>query len=1088
MAQIKKTCSVTNGSQTVAITGDLSARIKRNHVFMVDGELVPYVVAQDSTYDGLRTTVLLTGAYAGTTNGAAPGVFATDATYPDMIPTIAQGDVGTAAVFTQAMYRVQDMVKSVSPTGLGQYTDYWNDVKTWRDQVQTNATTAQTASVAAATSASTASAAATTATTNAGAATTSASSAASSLAQANAARDAALDAWRASTAPAEQLAGISAAFHQGSVVDAFLYDTAKDSDGGAWRARCKTTSWENETLATGKWLGYQANMAAALAAGGVPGDYFQNGADSNTFYMLVSNNIVQIFRGNKREFPAVALIVVESARVVIYDATQPSLPMWMVFVDTGSAGAIGWSSGNTVGTKAVTAINGVLAIVGDSGGILADFAKDDIRCVYNAAYYLTSDRRLSSRNATCSFSTGGDGVVVASYIIYDVAAAVLPDAPLDYATGLPVPTIAFATNGGVSVFKQDGAVGHWMNNVGWVRLIAIDSRGWLFAAGGDSIAYKAWYKYSLPTGTDNTIDGLYSQGSIPTRPGTDASTGNVCALAGTRSYKALGLWSFGLALYRENPATPAKSMVALISNAYNTGWQVGDSRGAWLADTVAEVATGAELVTNGTFETNTAAWTASNATLSIDTSRLKVSNTAATNGYAYQTIATLVGKTYRITLDFDRSSSTTTVFLYVGTGAGGNDNGYASSTAATGTITLTFVASAATTYLNLINDFTSGHFGYFDNVSVRLIEPDRSVKANGLTVNGSITKAAVATGSQLMGYSGFSTSNYLEQPYSANTDFGAGDFCVMGWAKPNGAGGWMFSRCASDESLAIQVLQVSATDFRMRCYGSGGSALDGAISTPPASGTWSFFTLVRENGVVKSYLNGVLIGTSAFTVNMSTSLTTTLGCRRTGGIINAPFDGSLALWRVGTTAPNADQVAQIYRDELSLFQAGARCTIDGTGNQIMALAYDDATDTLHVGTTWGRSAFKGLARYESSATSVGAVRALAAGYGAYVTGGDTAARFYQPGLVLRDELRRRDSLQRASQQDVKPLWFTGDGATTAFTLVPGVEPQFVYRQGLMMRDQGNDYTATYDGYRWTVTFVTAPGASANICIMGVKNV
>ena len=203
MAQIKKTCSVQNGSQTVAITGDLSARIKRNHIFMVEGELVPYVVAQDSTYDGASTTVLLTGAYAGTTNSAANGVFATDATYPDMIPTIAQGDVGTAAVFTQAMYRIQDMVTSVSPTGFGQYANYWSDVKNWRDQVQTYASTAQAASSTAVANAATATAAATTATANAGAAATSASSASSSLARANAARDAALVAWQASTSPAE---------------------------------------------------------------------------------------------------------------------------------------------------------------------------------------------------------------------------------------------------------------------------------------------------------------------------------------------------------------------------------------------------------------------------------------------------------------------------------------------------------------------------------------------------------------------------------------------------------------------------------------------------------------------------------------------------------------------------------------------------------------------------------------------------------------------------------------------------------------------------------------------------------------------
>ena len=40
----------------------------------------------------------------------------------------------------------------------------------------------------------------------------------------------------------------------------------------------------------------------------------------------------------------------------------------------------------------------------------------------------------------------------------DVAMTVLPNAPIDADTGLPVPTIAVATDGGVSVIKDDGTV------------------------------------------------------------------------------------------------------------------------------------------------------------------------------------------------------------------------------------------------------------------------------------------------------------------------------------------------------------------------------------------------------------------------------------------------------------------------------------------------------------------------------------------------------------------------------------------------------------------------------------------------------
>lgn len=115
MAQIKQLCSVTNGQQIVTLSGDQTLRIKRNSIFMVESDLVPYTVAADATFNGQVTSVYLTGIYLGATSAAARGVFATDFTYPDMLPTIAQGDVGTAAVFTAAMYRLQQMIRSLTP-------------------------------------------------------------------------------------------------------------------------------------------------------------------------------------------------------------------------------------------------------------------------------------------------------------------------------------------------------------------------------------------------------------------------------------------------------------------------------------------------------------------------------------------------------------------------------------------------------------------------------------------------------------------------------------------------------------------------------------------------------------------------------------------------------------------------------------------------------------------------------------------------------------------------------------------------------------------------------------------------------------
>ena len=48
----------------------------------------------------------------------------------------------------------------------------------------------------------------------------------------------------------------------------------------------------------------------------------------------------------------------------------------------------------------------------------------------------------------------------------------------------------------------------------------------------------------------------------------------------------------------------------------------------------------------------------------------------------------------------------------------------------------------------------------------------------------------------------------------------------------------------------------------------------------------------------------------------------------------------------------------------------AKCTLYGTSNEIKAVAYDDTTDILHVGTSSGRSEFRGLNRINNTTTAV----------------------------------------------------------------------------------------------------------------------
>ena len=80
----------------------------------------------------------------------------------------------------------------------------------------------------------------------------------------------------------------------------------------------------------------------------------------------------------------------------------------------------------------------------------------------------------------------------------------------------------------------------------------------------------------------------------------------------------------------------------------------------------------------------------------------------------------------------------------------------------------------------------------------------------------------------------------------------------------------------------------------------------------------------------------------------------------------------MALWRISATAPSPEQIAKIYNDEKVLFQENAQATLHGTSDAVTALAYDDATELLHVGTSQGRSVFQGLRRVENTTDAVGA--------------------------------------------------------------------------------------------------------------------
>jgi trimeric autotransporter adhesin len=697
-----------------------------------------------------------------------------------------------------------------------------------------------------------------------------------------------------------------------TAVDVFVYDTSKDSDGGAWRKRTQGTSWYNETLNTAT-------------------------------------------RGGRKEFPAVAVIVAETSKVTIYDGDDPSLPMWMVF----TGGIVAYLP--TVLSLTVT--NGKLCVGGTSGLMDWDFLLDRMR--FYQAGSSRSQSNISTRGSA-SLAANGLTAYLVNTTVNDVAMTVLPDAPLDPATGLPVPTIAVATAGGVSVIKDDGTVVDSALTSATSGVYFTDDGFLLVHRGGTS---SATYTYIVE---NITADGfsqlaLLNEFSVPALV-PNSTTCSEFIDAG--NFKARGgANKNGVSLLALNSASVASSMVAYTTSTYNTGWMNGNIKGAFLSDTDATSVVGSgELVTNGTFDTDTSGWSNTSATIASVSGELQVSNQTGSPSATTQTVSGLVvGKVYAVTATYSQTGTGGTAARVSFFGILSENN--STSTPVTKTIYATATQTTAT--LSLQSFGTSSTISHFDNVSVKLADADRSVNNKGLIVNGTVTRTAVATGADLVAYSGFSASNYLEQPYNSGLDFGTGDdFCIMGWLKTTATIGDPFVEKnppnRTGNGFQLSILSGKAVFYK---FISGGAALVASSGVSVNSGQYSFVTYVRKSGILSIYVNGVFDISAADTTDYTNTSSVLFVGRNAPA--NGIFSGSLALLRISATAPTAEQIAKIYNDEKFLFQDNAQATLYGASDAVTALAHDDATNLLHVGTSAGRSVFQGLRRVENTTTAVG---------------------------------------------------------------------------------------------------------------------
>lgn len=129
---------------------------------------------------------------------------------------------------------------------------------------------------------------------------------------------------------------------------------------------------------------------------------------------------------------------------------------------------------------------------------------------------------------------------------------------------------------------------------------------------------------------------------------------------------------------------------------------------------------GSELVTNGTFDTDTTGWTAgNNATLSIDTQRLKVTNGVSSGaGQGRQTVGVETGGLYIVSGDAINGTSTARISIDK------DDYSWAGDYyAAYGVLSETYLTALTNALLWTLTEGTvvSGTYNFFDNISTKQV-------------------------------------------------------------------------------------------------------------------------------------------------------------------------------------------------------------------------------------------------------------------------------------------------------------------------------------------------------------------------------
>lgn len=303
---------------------------------------------------------------------------------------------------------------------------------------------------------------------------------------------------------------------------------------------------------------------------------------------------------------------------------------------------------------------------------------------------------------------------------------------------------------------------------------------------------------------------------------------------------------------------------------------------------------GEELVTNGTFYSNTTGWTLRNSSsLSVDTQQLKVSNTEALYGAVYQAVSVTVGKKYRYSVTHKGGTNTQRI-MFVGPSVYNSALGQVT-VAENGRGHIDFTAATSTIYIHVRNDNISGSYGLWDDFSVREIVSGQAMEFDGV-------------------------DDMVSIPHSVSNTLGNTGTISL-WVKANtliqdGFAGLISKTTGgSVGKISYDIHWRGIADPDVIRFDIGDVSSLNSVTIPELDLNWHHLTFTWDSSSLYAYLDGFQVATTSQTVtpvNLNTEVK--IGGDTYSGDSGTDdfFNGFLSDVRIYDRALTATEVEQLY--------------------------------------------------------------------------------------------------------------------------------------------------------------------------------